>query len=115
MVHVTQIPDPYHAEWYDVVGQVIGFLPDADGETMVVKVSTWRPAERIYRDGGWIHTESVRFPLLVLRWVGNDYSIIVEGGENLTDDDLNGDVKVGSFVGFMTNRREQDDYATIPV
>lgn len=104
MVHVTQIPDPYHAEWYEVNGTVIGWLAQGDpgdDEVMIVKVKSWRPAEQPYRDGGWIQTDSVRFPLIVLRWVGNDY--YVAGGKE--------EVEIGDIVSFSTNRREQDDYA----
>lgn len=93
--------------WIEVQGEIVGYLhqldDDTDHDTMIVRVAQWRHVgNQIWQ------LPRMELPVCVLRWIGNDNSLIGRGTVARKDDD---DRLLGDIIRFTTNAEEQQHYA----
>lgn len=89
--------------WWKIRGEVIGWLSqDETGEDTIAVVLVNAVNDKpLY---GW--------PVFCLRWIGNDYSIVVYDLRSPLED-RNGELEIhlGDIIEFSTNTEEQRKYA----
>lgn len=95
--------------WFTIVGEIVGWLsrfddPDHESDVAIVRVIEWREVGST----PWRKPESGLFTV-VLRWLGNDYS--VKSTSHIPRSEEDGPM-LGDVISFNTSREEQIEYAT---